>query len=187
MSEGLRGPQKGIQKGLAKAQQAGGQPDRASNPEQDAEVRALAALCLLLVCEQICPAEHSAASGLPAEGSVQEQVHKERSSAEAVWLHGTMAVEILEARGLPRHRVLLSCRKQTFAAANKCLGLSEKAICGVRPPQAYVTVNLGVATRCVEAVNCASTTVSRQEPCSWLLSQRTQAHALCLEMLTALR
>ena len=60
---------------------------------------------------------------------------------------GTMAVEILQARQLPRHRMLLSCRKQTFAAANKCLGLSEKVVCGVRPPQAYVTVALGVATR----------------------------------------
>ena len=74
-------------------------------------------------------------------------MHKERASSDAVWLHGTLAVEILEARGLPRHRVLLSIRKQTFAVANKCLGLSEKLICGVRPPQAYVTVNLGVATR----------------------------------------
>ena len=77
-----------------------------------------------------------------------QEIQNERGSVGAVWLHGTMSIEVLAAQGLPRHRVLLSCRKQLVAPANACMGVTEKMICGVRPPKAYVTVNLGAATRC---------------------------------------
>ena len=77
-----------------------------------------------------------------------KDLQQERTSEAAVWLHGTMSIEILAARGLPRHRVLLSLRRSVVAPANKCMGCAERMICGVRPPKAYVTINLGAATRC---------------------------------------
>ena len=58
-----------------------------------------------------------------------------------------MTVQMLPARAQFTHRVLLSCHQQTFSAADQCLGLSEKLVCCVRSPKAYVTVALGVATR----------------------------------------
>ena len=44
-----------------------------------------------------------------------KDMQQERSSETAVWLHGTMSIEVLGAVGLPRHRVLLSCRQQVMA------------------------------------------------------------------------
>ena len=43
-----------------------------------------------------------------------KDMQQERSSETAVWLHGTMSIEVLGAVGLPRHRVLLSCRQQVM-------------------------------------------------------------------------
>ena len=54
-----------------------------------------------------------------------------------------MTVQMLPARALLRHRMLLSCSEQTSAAATQCLGLSEKLVCGMWPCQAYMTVALG--------------------------------------------
>lgn len=78
---------------------------------------------------------------------LQLQIRHEQRHAQHKQHEGPL--QIIEAKGLPRHRMLLHCRHQLGACLNSCLGGTEKAICGVRPARAYVTVNLGVARRSV--------------------------------------
>ncbi|KAK9802796.1 hypothetical protein WJX73_007251 [Symbiochloris irregularis] len=78
---------------------------------------------------------------------LDKKTKEETDSPDAVWLHGTLKVHIIGARGLPRHRMMLSFRKNLGGCMNSCLGGTEKTVCGVRPARAYATVDLGPARR----------------------------------------